>query len=162
MKPLHIVAAMAACVVTTVAQASSHREAPFIGKYPQVDATDFYLFMSYEPGREDYVTMIANYIPVQAPYGGPNYFPLDSNALYEIHIDNDGDAVEDMTFQFRFRDDLPPGGVIPLDIGGKSVTSGLRNIAGISAEAAPGLNHSDQEHDQGVRLLDFRSRGQTP
>ena len=85
------------------AQASSHREAPFITKYPQVDATDFYMFMSYEPGREDYVTLIANYLPTQAAYGGPNYFPLDDNALYEIHIDNTGDAVEDLTFQFRFQ-----------------------------------------------------------
>ena len=102
------------------ALASSHREAPFITKYPQSDGTDFYLFQSYEPGREDYVTMIANYIPVQSAYGGPNYFPLDSQALYEIHIDNDGDSVEDITFQFRFQDSFPNGetnNVVPNDIG---------------------------------------------
>ncbi|GAB5452558.1 MAG: DUF4331 domain-containing protein [Halioglobus sp.] len=137
-----ITSATLAAVVATGAQASSHREAPFIGKYPQVDATDFYLFMSYEPGRQDYVTAIANYIPIQAPYGGPNYFPLDDNALYEIHFDNDGDAVEDVTFQFRFSDDLADGGVIPLTIGDKSVTSVLRNIGPVSADAADGLNHS--------------------
>ncbi|MCB1842967.1 MAG: DUF4331 domain-containing protein [Halioglobus sp.] len=142
MKKLTLAAAVAVALTAQV-EASSHREAPFIGKYPQVDATDFYLFMSYEPGRSGYVTMIANYIPLQAAYGGPNYFPLDSNALYEIHIDSNGDAVEDRTFQFRFSDNLPPDGVIPLTIGDKSVTSVLRNIGPVSADASPGLNHSE-------------------
>jgi len=130
-------------LIATGAQASSHREAPFITKYPQVDATDFYMFMSYEPGREDYVTLIANYLPTQAAYGGPNYFPLDDNALYEIHIDNTGDAVEDITFQFRFQDDLPPGGVTALDIDGTNVTSVLRNIGGIAPGSEGGLNHTE-------------------
>ena len=75
--------------------ASSHREAPGIARLPQVDGTDFYMFRSYEDGRGDFVTIIANYNPLQDPYGGPNYFPLDSNAQYDIHITNDGDAVED-------------------------------------------------------------------
>eukprot|EP01041_Mallomonas_annulata_P040476 gene40476-64387_t len=82
--------------------ASSHREAPFITKQPKVDATDFYMFRSYEPGREKFVTLIANYVPLQDAYGGPNYFAMDPDALYEIHIDNNGDAKEDLTFQFRF------------------------------------------------------------
>lgn len=82
--------------------ASSHREAPGISKTPKVDGTDFYLFRSYEAGRENFVTVVANYQPLQAPYGGPNYFLLDENALYEIHLENSGDAVEDITFQFRF------------------------------------------------------------
>lgn len=82
--------------------ASSHREAPFIAGSPRVDATDFYMFTSYEQGRSDYVTLIANYVPLQDAYGGPNYFSLDDNAVYEIHIDNDGDALEDITFQFNF------------------------------------------------------------
>ena len=82
--------------------ASSHREAPFITRHPKVDATDFYMFTSYEAGRAAYTTIIANYQPLQDPYGGPNYFSMDPDALYEIHIDNNGDAKEDMTFQFRF------------------------------------------------------------
>ncbi len=86
--------------------ASSHREAPFITTSPKVDGSDFYMFRSYEANRSDYVTLIANYIPLQAPYGGPNYFALDPNALYEIHIDNNGDAKEDVTFQFRFQNKL--------------------------------------------------------
>lgn len=97
--------------------ASSHREAPGIAGMPRVDATDFYMFRSYEPGREDYVTLIANYIPVQAPYGGPNYFTLDNDAIYEIHIDNDGDAVEDLTFQFDFETALLGGTGLQLPIG---------------------------------------------
>src|SRR5690242_21800077 len=84
------------------ALASSHREAPLITSMPKVDCTDFYLFNSYEPGRSNYVTVVANYLPLQDAYGGPNFFSLDPNALYEIHFDNNGDAVEDLTFQFRF------------------------------------------------------------
>ena len=86
-----------------VASASSHREAPFIATQPQVDGTDFYMFRSYEPGRAAYVTIVANYLPLQDPYGGPNYFKLDPNAVYEIHVTNGGDAVESLTFQFRFQ-----------------------------------------------------------
>jgi hypothetical protein len=125
--------------LAVAAQASSHREAPFITKLPQVDATDFYLFSSYEPGREDYVTLIANYVPVQAAYGGPNYFPLDSDAVYEIHIDNDGDAVEDLTFQFRFDNGFPDEQVLTFDIDGVTVSSVLKNVAPIAAGSEPGL-----------------------
>ena len=102
--------------------ASSHREAPFITTVPKVDATDFYMFRSYEAGRTDYVTLIANYLPLQDAYGGPNYFSLDPNALYEIHIDNNGDAKEDLTFRFRFKNTLAADGAgVSLNIGGKSV-----------------------------------------
>ena len=83
--------------------ASSHREGPFIATQPQVDGTDFYMFRSYEPGRASYVTIVANYLPLQDPYGGPNYFKLDPNAVYEIHITNGGGAVENLTFQFKFQ-----------------------------------------------------------
>ena len=93
--------------------ASSHREAPLITGTPKVDGTDFYAFRSYEPGRTNYVTFIANYIPLQDGYGGPNYFQLDPNALYEIHVDNDGDAKEDLTFQFRVQN-TPRGFKLPV------------------------------------------------
>ncbi|MEM8815557.1 MAG: DUF4331 domain-containing protein [Pseudomonadota bacterium] len=130
-----------ALLATGDALASSHREAPFVTKYPQSDGTDFYLFKSYEPGREDYVTMIANYLPVQAAYGGPHYFPLDSQALYEIHVDNDGDSVEDLTFQFRFEDSFPEGGPVRLNVDGEEISSVLRNIGVLSADDQTGLNH---------------------
>lgn len=87
----------------TLAHASSHREAPMITATPKVDGADYYAFMSYEPDRGDYVTFVANYLPLQDAYGGPNYFQLETNAVYEIHVDNNGDAVEDITFQFRFQ-----------------------------------------------------------
>ena len=102
--------ALALALASPLAGASSHREAPFITTAPKVDGTDFYMFRSYEPGRADYVTLIANYQPLQDAYGGPNYFAMDPNALYEIHIDNDGDAREDLTFQFRFRNTLANNG----------------------------------------------------
>lgn len=100
-----LIAAMTLCVSAS-AVASSHREAPSITKTPKVDASDFYMFNSYENNRADYVTIIANYLPLQDAYGGPNYFALDPDALYEIHIDNNGDAVEDITFQFDFTQEL--------------------------------------------------------
>jgi hypothetical protein len=115
--------ALAAMALTAaVAQASSHREAPFITTAPKVDATDFYMFRSYEPGRSEHVTLIANYLPLQDAYGGPNYFALDPNALYEIHVDNNGDAREDISFQFRVENTLANGGAgVSLNIGGKLV-----------------------------------------
>lgn len=91
----------------TSALASSHREAPLITQTPKLDCTDFYMFTSYETGRSGYVTFVANYIPLQDAYGGPNYFSLDPNALYEVHIDNNGDSIEDITFQFRFQNSSP-------------------------------------------------------
>ncbi len=90
-------------LISIDALASSHREAPNITRMPTVDSTDFYIFNSYEAGRGDYVTMIANYIPLQDAYGGPNYFPMDPAASYNIHIDTDGDAIEDITFAFDFK-----------------------------------------------------------
>src|SRR5262245_44689749 len=84
--------------------ASSHREAPAITETPKVDATDFYMFRSYESGRDGFVTFVANYLPLQDPYGGPNYFALDPDALYDIKVDRNGDAVEDLTFRFRFQE----------------------------------------------------------
>lgn len=100
-----LIAAVTLCMSAS-AVASSHREAPSITKTPKVDASDFYMFNSYENNRADYVTIIANYLPLQDAYGGPNYFALDPDALYEIHVDNNGDAVEDITFQFDFTQEL--------------------------------------------------------
>jgi hypothetical protein len=97
-----ILPAAAAAALSFTLWASSHREAPLITTTPKLDCTDFYVFNSYEPGRENFVTLVANYLPLQDAYGGPNYFALDPDALYEIHIDNNGDAREDLTFQFRF------------------------------------------------------------
>ncbi|MEO7433379.1 MAG: DUF4331 domain-containing protein [Dokdonella sp.] len=113
-----LAAAITGLLALPSAFASSHREAPFVAGHPKVDATDFYMFRSYENGRDGYVTIVANYEPLQDSYGGPNYFALDPNALYEIHIDNNGDAKEDITFQFKFTNTYNNAA---LTIGGKSV-----------------------------------------
>ena len=73
--------------------ASSHREAPLISGDPRADNTDVYAFVS--PDQPDTVTIIANYIPLEEPAGGPNFHSFDDNVLYEIHVDNDGDAKDD-------------------------------------------------------------------
>lgn len=79
---------------------SSHREAPEISKDPVADSTDLYAFVN--PDKSNKVTLIANYIPLQAPDGGPNFYEFGDEVLYEIHVDNDGDATADLTYQFRF------------------------------------------------------------
>lgn len=121
------------------AQASSHREAPYITRQPKVDATDFYMFRSYEAERSGYTTLIANYIPLQDAYGGPNYFSMDPDALYEIHIDNNGDAKEDITFQFRFNNQNKD---TKLTVGGKQVAIPLiiNGASDINSPNSAGLN----------------------
>jgi hypothetical protein len=83
---------------------SSHREAPAISKDPVADSTDTYAFVS--PDRPGTVTIITNYIPMQAPAGGPNFFEFGDDVLYEVNVDNDGDALPEVTFQFRFQTTL--------------------------------------------------------
>jgi hypothetical protein len=80
---------------------SSHREAPEISKDPVADSADLYAFVS--PDNPSTVTIIANYVPLQQPAGGPNFYEFGEDVLYEIHIDNDGDAEADITYQFRFK-----------------------------------------------------------
>ena len=80
---------------------SSHREAPEITKDPVADSTDVYAFVS--PDKPGSVTLIANYIPLEGPAGGPNFYEFGDDVLYEIHIDNNGDGWPDITYQFRFQ-----------------------------------------------------------
>jgi hypothetical protein len=135
---------IAAALVPLATQASSHREAPNITRLPTVDSTDFYLFNSYESGRAGYVTVLADYLPLQDPYGGPNYFALDPAALYEIHIDSDGDAKEDLTFQFRFTNRLANNNMgIKLGIGSSQVAVPLKNVGPISANDSSFLNFNE-------------------
>jgi len=83
---------------------SSHREAPEISKDPVADSTDVYAFTSY--GNPDNVTIIANYVPLQYPGGGPNFFEFGDDVLYEIKIDNNGDGKADITYQFTFKTEV--------------------------------------------------------
>ena len=83
---------------------SSHREAPEISKDPVADSTDLYAFVS--PDEPDTVTLIANYIPFEAPDGGPNFYEFGQDVTYEINVDNDGDGQADVIFQFNFDTDV--------------------------------------------------------
>ena len=92
---------------------SSHREAPEISKDPVADSADLYAFVS--PDNPSTVTIIANYVPLQRPAGGPNFYEFGDDVLYEIHIDNDNDAESDITYQFRFTDhDRHGANTVPL------------------------------------------------
>ena len=133
-----LVASALATMFAVPAMASSHREAPFITRMPKVDGTDLYMFRSYEENRSAYTTLIANYAPLQDAYGGPNYFAMDSDALYEIHINNNGNGKEQLTFQFRFNNTNKD---TQLTVGGKKVSIPLVvNGGAINAPNAAGAN----------------------
>src|SRR5215217_2586354 len=86
-------------------QASSHREAPLISQDPLADNTDLYFFRtpsSPDPTVADTVTIVANYIPLEEPNGGPNFNTFGDDVRYEIKVDNNGDGEEDITYRFRF------------------------------------------------------------
>src|SRR5438067_723040 len=83
---------------------SSHREAPKISKDPVADSTDLYAFVS--PDNPDTVTLIANYVPLEEPDGGPNFYEFGDEVLYEINVDNDGDGLAEITYQFNFRTEI--------------------------------------------------------
>lgn len=100
---LGLAGAMGLSIVSGV-NASSHREAPLISQDPVADNTDVYAFVS--PDAPDTVTLIANWIPAEDPAAGPNFYRFGEDVLYAIHIDNDGDAVEDVTYEWRFRDEI--------------------------------------------------------
>jgi hypothetical protein len=128
------VSLIAAFAASGPALASSHKEAPFVAQNPTIDATDLYMFRSYEPGRSAFVTMVADYIPLQDPPGGPIFFPMNDNALYEIHVDNVGDGREHLTFQFRFKNEFKD---IALPVGGQQVSIPLLNGGPIDTVNSP-------------------------
>src|SRR5579872_6208068 len=80
---------------------TSHREAPGISSDPAADNTDLYAFVS--PDKPSTVTLISNFIPAQIAQAGPNFYRFDPTVLYEIMVDNNGDGVEDITYQFQFQ-----------------------------------------------------------
>ncbi len=128
--------AVAAVFGALSAGASSHREAPGILSSPQIDGTDFYMFRSYEEGRDGFVTLIADYNPLQDPYGGPNYFSLDPEARYRVNIENDGDlnGSEDIVFEFQFFNTLNTPTV---SVGGQDVAHPLRTITPLAGGITP-------------------------
>jgi hypothetical protein len=124
-RPALVVGALVALTVPLLSHASSHREAPNIAGSPRVDGTDLYLFRSYENGRQNFVTLLANYIPFQDPYGGPNFYQMDPHAVYAININNDGNANAEFSFQFRFTRMVKN---LAVPAGGQSVPVPLINI----------------------------------
>ncbi len=137
----------AACVAfmafAPMAFASSHREAPNITKMPKVDNTDVYAFQSYEPGRAAYTTIIANFQPGENPGDGPNYYTMDPDAVYEIHIDNVGDAVEHLTYQFKFSNALINGTGETVNVNGKNLSIALRQAGPIANPADGNLGENE-------------------
>ncbi|HWU87290.1 MAG TPA: DUF4331 domain-containing protein [Kofleriaceae bacterium] len=87
--------------------ASSHREAPAIAEDQYVDNTDVYAFIS--PQSPDRLVMVANYVPLLIPASGPNYYKFSADARYEVHVDNDGDAKDDITYRWEFKDQIKNG-----------------------------------------------------
>ena len=121
---------------------SSHREAPEISKDPVADSTDLYAFVS--PDRPDTVTLIANYIPLQGPDAGPNFFEFGDDVRYEIHISNVGDGQSDITYQFDFRTEV------------RNPDTFLYNTGQITSLSSPAFNRRQ------FYTLTKRERGKAP
>ena len=125
------------------ADASSHREAPFIGGDPEADATDVYAFRS--PDKPNTVTLIANYVPLEVAAAGPNFYKFGEDVLYEINVDNDGDAKDDISFQLNFRNRINNGDTF------------LYNTGPITS-----LNDSDLNQEQFYSLSVLKGRRSVP
>ena len=119
------------------AKASSHREAPFITSLPKADGTDFYMFRSYEAGRDGYTTFVADYQPLQSPAAAPNFYELDPEVRYNINIDNSGSGMANMVFSFQFGANQRDA---ELMVGGKKVALAEKNFGQIKAGDDSKLN----------------------
>ena len=122
--------------------AASHREAPITALDQKADITDWYTFVS--PEHPDHVIMILNVDPFLEPSNGPNYFPFDPGILYEMKVDNNNDAKEDVIFQFQFKTEIRAPGVF---------TGFVGNLAGI-----PAITALDGPGSEGLSLRQQRSR----
>src|ERR1700722_4908600 len=123
--------------VPLAGHASSHREAPLITTMPKTDGTDFYMFNSYEPGRSGFVTIVADYQPLQDPFAGPNYYTMDPEAEYTINLDTDGDALPEISFVFKFTNTLQN---LTLPVNGQSIAIPLVNDGPISVSSTASSN----------------------
>ena len=121
---------------------SSHREAPQISKDPVADSTDVYAFVS--PDAPDTVTLISNYIPLEGPDGGPNFYEFGDDVLYQINIDNNGDGVADVIYQFQFTTTL------------RDPSYFLYNVGPISSLSSPNWNRVQTYSLQRVDLPEGR------
>ena len=136
-------AAMLAGHAPSSARASSHSEAPLISQDPRADNTDLYAFVS--PDNTSTVSIIANYIPLEAPASGPNFPSFDDSVLYEIKIDNNGDGADDLAYQFRFTTQT------------RNPNTFLYNTGPISSLDSPNWN---RPQTYSVTLVRFKKNGQ--
>src|SRR5262245_47222667 len=127
----------------TPASASSHSEAPLISQDPRADNTDLYAFVS--PDNTNTVTIVANYIPLEAPASGPNFYSFDDSVLYQIKVDQNGDGEEDIAYDFRFHTQTRNGNTF------------LYNTGPITSLNSPNWNRP-QTYD--VTLVHFNKGGQ--
>lgn len=129
-----LAAGLAALVLApAMARASSHREAPFTSKQPTIDGTDFFLFNSYENGRQGYVTMIADYLPFEDPGSAPIFSELDPEAVYQINIDNSGAGMANLTIEFRATNTTHD---LTLPVNGKQVSIAEKNVTPVKDNSA--------------------------
>jgi len=128
--------------------ASSHREAPSIAEDQYVDNTDVYAFIS--PKDPDKLVMVANYVPLLIPSSGPNFYKFSDEAYYEIHIDNDGDAKEDITYRWTFKNEIKNGRTFLYNTGPiDSIDSANLNVTQTYR-----LDRIDERTGRKTRLLD--------
>ena len=127
--------ALALLLLTPPGFSANHREAPITSLDHKADITDVYAFRSYDAGAVPRVTLILCVDPLLEPANGPNWFPFDSDILYELKVDNNNDAVEDITFQFRFVTEQRLPGVAQAFAG---VGAGVSTPANSPAPIAPG------------------------
>ena len=121
----------------SVSQAASHREAPLISLDPAADITDFFMFRSYETGKDDNIVLIMDVIPAEEPSAGPNYYNFDPNVLYTFNIDNNKDGrADDIRFEFKFETEIR-GVVSDLDLFLSYV--GLPPITALDGPGSEGL-----------------------
>ena len=111
---------------------TSHREAPGISSDPAADNTDVYAFVS--PDKPSTVTLISNFIPLQGAAAGPNFYRFDPNVLYEIMIDNDGDGIEDVTYQFSFQTNVANGATFLYNVGPISYNSSTNSFTNLNVQ----------------------------
>src|SRR4051794_22488069 len=119
---------------------SSHREAPEISKDPVADNADVYAFVS--PENNGTVTIISNFVPLQGPAGGPNFYEFGDDVLYSIYVDNDGDAQPEIEFQFRFTTTI------------QNPNTFLYNTAPITALSGPGAAGWNRRQTYSVTRID--------
>src|ERR1700681_3786756 len=138
MKNLKLIVALATALLMLGPSslfASSHREAPITALDHSADVTDWYAFVSYDDPTK--VTFILNVDPLLEPANGPNYFPFDPSVLYEMHVDNDRDGLDDVTFQFRFTTEIRQPNLFTGFVGG---IAGIPQITSLSGPGSEGLS----------------------